>query len=200
MALAAKQLKTATESKSTSRIFKKMRLLTVRVTVACLQSELGDLTRRLSEYREQEKELAAAGRKNELLEEHGKEQEALVKRLQNSISSYQTQLEQTLSQLNEVNTESAEKSQCLVKAEDKLKTLQLKLTRMTPKLKSARQEHEKTTDLLFEEKKNNIKLMKQVQQLKMNNHQQEYLLKDCREQNESLKVALDGQLTTAKNE
>ena len=54
MALSSKQLKAATQSKSTARIFKRMRLLTIRVTVACLQSELGDLTRRLSDYQEQQ--------------------------------------------------------------------------------------------------------------------------------------------------
>lgn len=97
------------------------------------------------------------------MEQSGKEETEVMRRLKQTIAGYQTQLEQTLKQLADVNTESAEKSNCLLKAEDKLKILQAKLSKAGPKLKLAREEHEKTTDLLFEEKKNNIKLMKTIQ-------------------------------------
>ena len=65
--------------------------------------------------------------------------------------------------------------------------MQLKINKLEPKLKNARAEHEKTTDMLFEEKKNNIKLMKSVQQFKMNNHQNEYFVKELKEQNIQLR-------------
>lgn len=88
----------------------------------------------------------------------------------------------------------------MLKAEDKLRVLQRKLTKTTPKLKAARQEHEKTTDLLFEEKKNNIKLMKNIQQYKMTNHQNEYHAKDLREQVGTLQRRLEAQAHMTRTE
>ena len=49
-----------------------------------------------------------------------------------------------------------------MKASEKVKQLQPIIVKLETKLKQSRIDHEHTTDLLFDEKKSNIKLMKQI--------------------------------------